>query len=294
MKHSKKFSIVIVIFTWFVLLGSHAVKAEIKKFGLTFTGGIHYSFLGDINDWRQGETQWTKEYCASKNFPMEGQWGSIHFGIDARVNFNFYFTEQFGINIGSGYYNVTKGKETITKFYPWGTYMESLTTEVHALPLELGLFYSIPMSSRFHIVLNLGASYFFAKYENDLHYESKNGVESWDIFSDSAEGNGIGFTGGIGIEFLISDAIFLLFEGTGRYAKLGGFEGDVIIQRSTGTDTKKSGVLYFFEYYSTSNDAWYPWLAVRDKPEKPSFRNIRKGHVDISGVALKTGIKIRF
>ncbi len=113
-----------------------------------------------------------------------------------------------------------------------------------------------------------------------------------------ANGHGIGVSGGFGFEFNLMPAVAIFLEGSGRYVKAANFEAEQDYSVRDGSfifDEQYSGNLYFLEFYWPYTDRWYPSRAVQsEKPLDSYFRNVREASIDLSGFAVRAGLKIQF
>jgi hypothetical protein len=111
----------------------------------------------------------------------------------------------------------------------------------------------------------------------------------------TAKANAIGFHGGLGFEFDLSPNVALFIEARGRYAKLGGFEGDLTASASGGASDHASGKLYYWEGLGMTT-VFYPMIQVVPTAPTPSSstRNVREAKVDFSGGTALGGIVIKF
>ena len=106
---------------------------------------------------------------------------------------------------------------------------------------------------------------------------------------------GIGFHGGVGLEYRLRKNVSLVVEGSGRYARVSGLKGEYNEQSSEGADATDKGKLYYYEW--KYNEKLYPWVELLDRdPSEINFSspiyNAREAVIDFSGFSLRAGIKI--
>ena len=282
----KRFTLVVCLL--FLLFLPGLSKAE--KFGVKLSGGMNYLLVGDPNASLKGLADFLKDQASLGDDISEGEFKKIHFGLDLEGDVIFYLTPRFGISLGSGYIYGMKGKD-INKILSGGqTFTEEV--KVSAIPVRLGVYYSLPLSSRSGFFLNGGVGYYFAKWSEAYRNEWSGG---WFTTIQEAKASGIGFHGGVGFEFNLVSNISLVFEGQGRYAKIGGFEGDSEFRAFIPDwESSTEGSLYYFEWQPWTNN-WYPMVDIsKVEPSGDRIRKVREAKVDFSGFTFRVGIKINF
>lgn len=284
----RKKGFVLVVCLVLILLLPRLSKAE--KFGVKLSGGMNYLLVGDPNASLKGLADFLKDQASLGDDIPEGEFKKIRFGLNLEGDVIFYLTPRFGISLGSGYIYGMKGGD-INKIISGG---QTFTKEVKvsAIPVRLGVYYSLPLSSRTRFFLNGGVSYYFAKWSEAYRNEWSGG---WFTTIQEAKASGIGFQGGVGFELNLVSHIAIVFEGQGRYAKIGGFEGDSEFRASIpGWDSSTEGSLYYFEWQPWTEN-WYPMVDMsEEEPSGDRIRKVREAKVDFSGFTFRVGIKINF
>jgi hypothetical protein len=265
-------------------------KAE--KFSLKLSGGMNYLAIGDPNAYLKGLSDFLKDQASIGEVIIipEGDFKNIHIGLDLEGDVIVYLTPRFGISLGSGYILGKKGKDENKIIIGGQTFTEEV--KVSAIPVKLGVYYFLPLSSRARFFLNGGVGYYFAKWSDGYRNEW---TGNWWNTDQKARASGIGFNGGVGFELNLVSHIALVLEGQGRYAKIGGFKGDKEIKiYSPPADSFAKGKLYYFEYFPWTYK-WYPMINIlEEEPSGDKIRNVREAKVDFSGFTFRAGIKINF
>lgn len=256
--------------------------------GIKLSGGINHLFLGDINTYLEGYS----DYLAD-NHTIDGEFKKIRYGFDFEGDVIIYLMPQFGIGIGSGYIYGKKGKNTNIISFPMddATVVVADEMEVSAVPIRLGVYYFPPLSSKARFFLNAGAGYYFVSWseawQNDLNGH-------WHTMDRKARGQCLGFQGGIGVEFDFAQNIAFVIEGYGRIVKSNDLQGEheeaanSALIGTIGQNPSPEGTLYYYEKN-------YPTLIIRDaEPYGSTLRNIRQAGINFSGFTARAGIKIRF
>lgn len=117
----------------------------------------------------------------------------------------------------------------------------------------------------------------------------------WEKSESELKDKGLGFHAGAGLEFNIAPKIAIFIEGKGRYCKLKSWEGDVTWTDSDGWTDSESGTMWYYEAQDSDTNKWYSMFALQeDKPSGYDIRNIREFAVNLTGISLRTGIRIKF
>jgi opacity protein-like surface antigen len=269
----KKRSSILIICISLILILPGLSQAE--RFGIKLTGGINYLEVGDPNASLKGFSDLMKDLAIFWGVTGEGEIEQIHSGLDLEGDVIFYLSPRFGISLGSGYIHGNKVKDANKVILSGLTYAYGM--KMSAIPVRLGIYYSLPMSSRIRIFLNGGVGYYFAKWSESIDWMAS-------TTDQETKASGIGFHGGVGLEFKLVSPIAFILEGQGRHVKIGGFEGkklDFI-----------EGTLNYYESQILGN--WYPKVDIIDGLMPIGIRNLREAKVDFSGFTFRAGIKINF
>jgi opacity protein-like surface antigen len=265
-------------------------KAE--KFSLKLSGGMNYLAVGDPNASLKGLADFLKDQASIGEIIIipEGDFKKIHFGLDFEGDMIVYLNPRFGISLGSGYIYGKKGKDVNKIIIGGQTFTKEV--KVSAVPVKLGVYYSLPLSSRAQFFINGGVGYYFAKWSDAYRNEW---TGNWWITNQNAKASGIGFHGGVGFELNLVSNIAIVLEGQGRYAKIGGFKGDKENKiYCPPMESSVKGKLYYFEWFPWT-DKWYPMIDLSDEePSGDRIRNVREAKVGFSGFTFRAGIKINF
>ena len=263
------------------------------KFGVKLTGGINYLSGGDPNAYFNGTTEYFADLANAAGGTIDGRFDEIHWGSDFEADVLIYLTPKFAISIGSGYINGNKGQDDNKITFSWPVFDGAICTyeiKITSIPIKLGGYYFLPTSSKSRFFINGGMGYYVSKWSG-TYLDNRDTL--WFGNAANAKAGGFGVYGGAGFEFDISKNIAFVVEGFGRYAKIGGFKGEVESTDSTGGSTSEEGKLYYWEIQGPSD--WYSVIGVYDiPPSGPGVRNVREAKVDFSGFVLRVGIRIRF
>lgn len=291
---------VIVICLSVLLLLPGLSKAEKLKFGVKLSGGMSYLAVGDINEGVKSYFDYRKDEVAWMPMPghsVKGHPKPIHIGLDFEGYITLNLTPKLGIELGSGYIKATRTSEIVFR-YPSG-YENKAThkPEISAIPIKLGIFYTLFGNERMKVVLNAGAGPYFAKYS----YESEPVAAGESSMHQTANGKSLGVHGGVGWELKLAPNISFVLESHARYAKIRNLSGKIRYTGILGYKEEK-GTLYYWEaavpfpnWKNPISFRKYPNVCIREnKPSGLYVSNVRDAKVDFSGLVLMAGIKFNF
>jgi hypothetical protein len=267
-----------IVCLWLLLFLPAIGKAE--KFALTLSGGMNYLLMGDINKGIKGICDEWSALAASQGGYVQGEAKPLHFSYDLEGTIIINLTPEIGIGFGIGYIEGTRTSEITFS----GSFEGSLTNnlKIKAIPFRLGVFYTLPMRERINVVFNAGVGVYLAQCDYDRLPLSADFIGPMAVHLKSSS-EALGFHGGVGFEFKIASNLSFVFEGRGRYIKIGGFEGT-----NSGIIRPFEGTLYYYE--ETTATGTYPRIDIFKN--KPSYPYSREAKVDFSGITFLAGIKI--
>lgn len=264
-------------------------KPDSKKinFAVKLSAGMNYLALGDAN---KGVKGWYDGWSQGDDF-VQGEEKPIHLCFDFEGDFIFNITPQIGIGVGAGYIQRARTSEVTVRLREGYEINAARKLQVSAIPIRLGVFYTLSMNKMINIVFNAGAGLYLAKYSCN-----KEPILTGEpVINQTANASGFGFHTGVGFEFNLSSNIAFVIEAQGRYAKIGGFEGTIKYYYGYPPEYTEQGKLYYYDSYSYGVTDSYPHIRVSEKkPSGYGIKNVREAKVDFSGFALRAGIKINF
>ena len=270
------------------------------RLGIRLTGGLAYLVGGDANANRKSyDAYWRgRAQQPGSGTSIEGGTKSINWGMNWEGDVVYYLNPRLGIGIGTGFIRAgeEKGQSRIVIRWPGEMRTIDRGNTFSAVPIKLGVFYSLLQGRKFNLFLNAGVGYYLAKWEESEDYTGESQGDSfWGKYETKMHAGGIGFHGGLSLEYRLSRNMALVVEGLGRYARFGGFEGEYTEKNSGGADVTEKGKLYYYEWSDNNKD--YPWIELLDRdPSQIIFsspiKNARDAVIDFSGFSLRAGIKI--
>ncbi len=208
---------------------------------------------------------------------------SLHFAIDFAVQ----IAPRLYIGLGT---EILRGANASSPVFPLEPDPETYTAKpvVQSIPIKAGLtFYPF---RRIYLKGVFGVYFVTAEYL----YHFATGLDSWREHKGTATSQGLGAEGSAGYEWPLSPKTILFAEAGYRYAKIGRFVGTGTFTDAVGTSDSATGALYY--YLQTGGDLRdYPFVFVQESlPEGEGVSGAREAEIDLSGISVRAGIRIRF
>lgn len=169
-----------------------------------------------------------------------------------------------------------------------------------SMPVKLGIYYTLPLSSKINITFNAGIGYYSAKVSEYMRHEITfpSGETGWTVRDWETNPKRVcGFHGGIGLEYSLIKNFALVVEVQRRYVKLKDLRGIVQIEgKHSGGIHEEKGTLYYFNMWDVGIGTRYDDLWVWRRPPDFSIwdmRHIRKAVLDLTGYSFRVGIRMR-
>jgi len=279
---------------------SQARPASLSGTGLSLklVGGAGYFYGGDLNSGLKGLLDSAKYRVGGS---IEGDYRPLHWGPNLEGEFMVNLSPNLGVSFGLGYLQAKQQvpiKGVILGTPPFVHYEGLIRQKVVAIPVKLGFCVALPLGHSFKLYANAGIGCYFGSVYWEKTEDSTNTDNHW---HENWKGSKIspGYHGGLGFELSISKRVALVLEGVGRHVLLKGPKGDFSSVHDTNGDryenTTNDTTLWYYEEYVSMIMKYYP-RTVFDSEKPRSFeyrRNIREGIVDLSGVSINLGIRIR-
>jgi len=260
--------------------------------GLKLFGAYGSISGGDLYDGLKGPIDYYKQLFDSAGFGLSGDFKSFRSSWEAGGDFIFYFTPVMGVGFGASYLQTLPAKTSLTiTDPPHPDATMDLAPKVTVIPVRASLYASVPMAAGLNLSFHAGVSYYFAKAEFTWRLEQ---TPSFQQLVVKAKGQGVGFHGGLGLEFKFSPSAALVLEAAGRVARISGFTGDAAATSSGGGSSSISGTLYYLKYdYGLLGI--HPEVGISEtEPSDPHYSDVREAVVDLSGFSLRAGFLFRF
>jgi hypothetical protein len=260
-----------------------------NKFDLKITGGLTYLEVGDWNAHHLGWNESRRMDVEAAGGTVHSETQELHWGWEISGDVIFNLNTRFAFSIGTGYINgqfadsadTTVGSVTASNIHDF---------KVRAIPVRAGAYYFLPVSPKARLSLGTGLGYYFAKFHRFYRRESGSGY--WIDTDMTGKGGGIGFDGGVGLEYNLTKKITLVIEGYGRYAKISGFKGTQYRIDSNNWSDSLDGYYYALEQERLPY-GWFTEVTIATTtPTGSDKKNVRDAEVDFSGFSIRVGLKI--
>jgi hypothetical protein len=276
---------VLVVLALAVLAAAVPAAAQGGRFSIRLYGAPALMSGGDVNDGMQGYTDYWSLLAETAGYSVNGTFGPARFGLEFGGDIVFQIGPNLGIGLGAGYINASR--ESAIELKGGGmTLPETIKPAYGSVPIRLGLFYTIPVSSKLSVVLSGGpelhlahASTFWTLTEGSDVIRQENTVT----------GTGLGFQAAAAFELKLSPSIGLLLEIAGRFAKFGGLTGT--FKESVGSDSiEETGTFYAVEIPGVGSERF---LFVYVNSTTPTgYASVREAKLDLTGGSLRLGLVI--
>ena len=273
------------------------------RFSIKLTGGVGSIYVGDINKHLES----FDNYLSGMTNYEAGYTRTLHYVSDLEGEIRLDISSKFAISIGTGF--MTGKNKSYFEYegpFPFHTNWEHIQSyflkpKVKTIPLELKIYYSLPLIFRTNLFLDIGLGYYFSKASlYKCHWSSGRGGW-WSIYTKEEKydvsSNGFGFHGGIGFEYSIANNLALVLEVQGRYARRSNLKGNRYFSIGTGSHyDEEEGTLYIGERDLTDEGYGenFPDLIISSsKPSGEGFRNIKEVSLNLSGITFRVGVRIK-
>ncbi len=260
-----------------------AALPEAKTFGFSLLTGANFAAVGDLNTGARGLADY---YRAALGITETGGVGGLHLTYILGAEISYSLMPGLFATLGLDYFS---GRRSSLLEFASGPAADSLLTRprIQALPVKLGLaYYPVP-----YLYLKGGLQYYFVSVNYLYRYEKS---LFWQEWQGDAQARGIGASVGAGGEYELYPGLFLVGEAEFRFARFGGFTGKDITINSEGESYTEQGTLTYF-LAEVAGQGGYPLVFIRgDLPSGPGVSEAREARVNLNGMSLKFGIRVRF
>jgi hypothetical protein len=263
--------------------GKEGEPSSFRSYSFEIIGGGVYMAGGDPNRAARGTADY---YQARLGILYHGRVGSAHLGPSAGLSFDYWIRPRIGIGVAVEV--VYAGDDGLVTFGSGGREAQlEIVPEIDSVPLRLHLV----LSPYPDFVAKAGFEYHFARCRYLYRLSDADTRTEW---KGDAKTRGFGLFASLSWERPIFGPVSILVEASGRFARISGFKGTDISKRPDGTSTAEDGTLYFYTGKIDEGDA-FPLMFVRERPpSEAGVFNLREARIDLSGISLRTGLKIRF
>jgi hypothetical protein len=253
-----------------------------------FGGGFLFFPSGDIGKGASGMFESTAAVISSFGDRIEEKNKvPLHSGYDLTGDIIYSLNRKMGIGLRVDY--IAASPESTLRFLPGGanSYTMLSRPNLTVISLRPGFYYHRPLNRLLAFLVNGGPVIYFTNYRYNRTFPRLDAEED---IQQKVKATSLGFQGGAGLELRLNERSAIFLEVQGRYARITNLKGEeqsyrLARQQSVGTTV--NGYLYYEE------SGTYPSLAVLED-DSAAARNARRGVLDLSGVSLAAGLRIKF
>ena len=237
----------------------------------------------DLNDGTRGYVDW---YGASIGIPAPGVVDILHLAVLGGIELSYWVSPRLAVGLAvDGLSASNADSVTFADLYTNETV--STHPSVSATPVKAtARFYP---GAGFYLRGALGIYSVKAGYVFRHEYD---GV--WEQWKGTAKASSLGGEAAFGGEWKIAARTAIFVEAGFRMASFGELSGESVYTNSEGESLTEPGTLFFF--HKTAGDTTaYPIIAVRaSEPDESGVVDARRAEINISGTAVRVGLRYRF
>lgn len=256
------------------------VSAPPIRGDFSLAGGIFSAVGGDINQGTKGLSDYYRDLLQSGR---QGEARPLHLGWLFGGEMRYFLDGKLAVGAGVAFLS---GRRESAVSFSSGERL-AVRPQVRAVPFRFFATYSLMPG----FYLKGGLEYTFAECAYSYRYEQE---ETWQEWQGEAQGHGPGLLGGFGYSHPLTDRLELFVEALGRLSKISRFEGKDLYRDEEGREVEEEGTLYLYSVQS-AGEATHQLLFIRDRlPSEAGVSNPTPAGLNLSGISLRAGLRIRF
>lgn len=290
MKRKLVFSLMLLFAIFTLTSMSHA-----QKFRLKLSGGYGTMTAGDYNTFGAGLDDLLNTLEAL-GATTEGAFNKINAGFEYEAEFIVSLPAGFGVGVGVGYMERSKISELRASMPPLSSASAAIDPKIKAMPINISGYYFTPGVAPLKFFVYGGIGYYYGTFTTEIR-EDSTPPDFWSEEEAKLKDQNFGVHGGVGLELKVDSRIAIFVEGRARYCKLKSWNGDGTYEDSDGFTDTDVGTMWYFEELDQNygSGEWFPAITISTgRPSEPDIRNVRKFEVNLSGISLRTGIRVKF
>ncbi|MBM3297066.1 MAG: hypothetical protein FJY83_05630 [Candidatus Aminicenantes bacterium] len=248
---------------------------------------------GEFNSGQKGWAEFYEIIFGLLSYAAGSEVRPAEFGLTGGGEVFYRIGRSLRAGLGVGV--IQSSQKSDIAFTPAAAGREPLTytaeTRMIAVPVTVNLYYFLPAKGRlaFGVHAGLGPHPAWGYASQRLSETSGD----WTLNEFKVQGGGLGFQGGLGLEYVLSRGLAFTLEARGRYAVFSNFKGDVVKSDSSGWTSSVGGLLWN-ERLDLGALGSVDILDVSEtKPSGSVMSDVRRTRVDFSGVSLILGVVFR-
>jgi hypothetical protein len=240
--------------------------------------------LGELNDGLYGATEGRE---ASPSISIaSGKYRPAHFGFNFGGEWLIYLAPRLALGLGAEIIHVTRESNLeiyyAPKLEPSMWYLDTAKPAITAVPLSLNIHANVLTRGSLSLDASSGISYYLGRIGYNYLSKRKDGADSSEDDWRANSGT-FGLQAGIGLEYLLGPSTSFFIEALGRYARLKNLKGELTAD----------GVLAKDAYLWFCQSDSFSMIIIDDTEPDWRYGEARKATVDLSGISLRVGVKIR-
>lgn len=292
----KKMALWATILGIILMAATGMAQEAAPKFSLKLRGGYGSMSGGDLTAIFDGINEFLQDVVARlPGATISGEIKKAKWGPEFDGELVYNFTHRFGVGLGLGYIRRSADSQAELRIGTLGRALFGWESIVQAMPFTLSGYFNLQIASKLHVFAGAGVGYYFVTMNyKSLEQNGLFGITAWSENEGTAKNNKVGFQGGLGLEYKVSEHMALFIEGRGRYVNLKDWDVDNVYRNSFGSE-RFGGTFWYVDRHDADTGKDYPSLELGDEePSGSDFKNARKAEIGLSGIVFNLGVKYRF
>jgi hypothetical protein len=270
-----------------------APAAKFSRLTVKLHGGYNDMSAGDVNSGLRYYFDILDLYSAEGLGTVTGGYTPLHGGINVGGDIIYQLSSNFGIGLGFGYM-----RSSANSLGTWTNEDETVTLTAEGrltgMPIRLGAFFTAPLSKKVKLITDVGVDYFIGVKLYGMQGLDWTEADWTHMILEGSKRSGldIGFHGNLGFEYLLTPKLGFFVEAAAQYANLKNFESVTGTQEADeGTDSTEGKLYIGSQVEGGQSMSMFTIVEPEGTPPSSVFREPK---IDLSGLALRAGFRIRF
>jgi len=284
-----------ILLLFFTSTSGLSLGEKSTRFIFHLSGGWTYIHLHDWNAFLASSNRMQQDLANLFRYDIRGKFPSIHEGLEVEGGFQLRISPTIKVFLTLGFFSQNQDAEKSKIFIHRPLFSEVMThsIKIHILPIKLGASYSLKTHYVWKVFFETGLAFYLGRLSDNYRHEMDG---YWEETAQEARGSAVGIFGGISTEYMISSSLSLLLKAEARMANITHLRGKFNYNNSSAWRDYYEGNLYYYEM----NLAWtglgsYSFIKILpEQPSSPTFQNVRRATLDLSGFSFRAGLNWRF
>jgi len=256
-------------------------------FDIRVSGGASSFSADDFNSAARGVADFNG---ASLGLPSSGSIASLHLTYLLTVDVSYRLSRWIALGLGVDFMrgwresHITYATPELLTVTP----QTSTQPSVKGVPVRLSVYFYPRPDFYFRgsvAYYSLKAAYYYKFVPNGGAWEEWQGRGTAHTFGVEAAAGG---------DFSLGKNLFFFAEAGFRLAETGGFTGSGSFRNSAGAATTENGDLWYFQARGADGQSYNLLFASAAQPSGEGILGARRASINLSGMTLRLGLKIRF